>query len=234
MSVPGITYLFVWHAEPGACDQCARLNGRVFADQDIFQDTLWDQFEGDIWDFNIDFPLTHGSTGAHCRCTLETRIEVDYEKLQEIKDTNEMTQLLAYDIEEATGETITVPEKNKIEEFTEVGQIAELRTNIQQLKTEIDSMNISYHKLREAETVLSRTITLIERSNGGNPDIEKYTRTASDLLTTLRAAQMTINTINASSGPIGWVLAGLGVVSTMYLTHQSASDIVNDYLRGTT
>lgn len=225
MSVPGITYLFVWHSEPGACDQCARLNGRVFADQDIFQDTLWDQFEGDIWDFNIDFPLTHGGTGAHCRCTLETRIQVDYEKLQEIKDTAEMTRLLAYDIEQATGQNITVPQTGTIEEFTDVGQITELRTNIQQLKTEINSMNMSYHQLREVETIINRTLNLIsEASNDKN--VKNFTREISELITILRELQMVYRLTQAASGPLGWALLGITTVATIATAQTTATDIM--------
>jgi len=228
MSVPGITYLFVWHAEPGACDQCARLNGRVFADQDIFQDTLWDQFEGDIWDFNIDFPLTHGSTGAHCRCTLETRIEVDYDKLQEIRDATEMTRLLAYDVEAATGQSIEVPERGQIEEFTDVGQISELRSNIQQLKTEINGMSMSYHQPREVETLLNRTLTLIAEASG-DKDVKKFTREIQEAITILRQLQMVYRLTQVASGPLGWALLGVTTVATIATAQTMATDI----MRGT-
>jgi hypothetical protein len=227
MSVPGITYLHVWHSEPGACEQCARLNGRVFADQDIFKDTLWDPIEGDIWDFNIDFSLTHGGSGSFCRCSLETRIIVDYDKLQEIKDTVEMTQLLAYDVEAATGISVEVPKQGQIEELN-VGQIAELRTNIQQLKTEINGMSMSYHQLREVETLLNRTLSLIGEASG-DKNVKKFTREIQEAITILRQLQMVYRLTQVASGPLGWALLGVTTIATIATAQTAASDI----MRGT-
>jgi hypothetical protein len=79
-----ISYSFMWHALQDACPECRQLNGRIFEGQNIYQNTLWDPIWGDIWDMNIDMPLTHGGTGAHCRCQLEVQCHFDWEKLEEL------------------------------------------------------------------------------------------------------------------------------------------------------
>jgi hypothetical protein len=86
-----ITYTFMWHALMDACPECRQLNGRVFEGQNIWQNTLWDPFWGDIWDLNIDMPLTHGGTGAHCRCQLEVQAHFDWAKIEEL---NKLQQVL--------------------------------------------------------------------------------------------------------------------------------------------
>jgi hypothetical protein len=78
-----VTFTFMWHALNDACPECANLNGRIFEGQNIYQDTLWDPIWGDVWDMNIDMPLTHGGTGAHCRCQLEVQAHFDWAKLEE-------------------------------------------------------------------------------------------------------------------------------------------------------
>ena len=73
----------MWHALGDACPECANLSGRIFEGQNIWQDTLWDPIWGDIWDMNIDMPLTHGGTGAHCRCQLEVQAHFNWAMLEQ-------------------------------------------------------------------------------------------------------------------------------------------------------
>ena len=65
-----ISYIFAWHSLGDACPKCQRLNGREWRDQDLFQNTLWDSFEGNIWNLDADHTLAH----PNCRCQLEVRV----------------------------------------------------------------------------------------------------------------------------------------------------------------
>jgi hypothetical protein len=219
----GITYEFTWHSEPGACEQCSRLNGRTFTGQDIFQHTLWDVFEGDIWDLDIDFPLTHGGTGSFCRCKLETKVLIDWSKITEIRETAGSISLLDDTTSQLTGNSVNSNfESGQISEVTDVSQIQELRQAVSNLKTEINGMSMSYHQLREMETLLHRVLYMIEQSSGGDPNIQKYCEEISRLLTLIRMTQMAIMALEAASGPIGWALAASGVAMTIYTAYETA------------
>ena len=92
-----VKYTFVWHALTDACQQCRQLNGKRWTDQDLYQDTLYDVFYGDIWDLNINMPLTHGGSGVHCRCTLEVQAVFDWAKIREF---NRLHAVLNMEIED--------------------------------------------------------------------------------------------------------------------------------------
>jgi len=72
-----IRYVFTWHALSDCCPKCRHLNGKEYRDQDLFQNTLWDVFWGDIWDLDADHTLVH----PNCRCQLELRVDVNLNKL---------------------------------------------------------------------------------------------------------------------------------------------------------
>lgn len=74
-----ISYVFTWHALSDACPKCQRLNGREYRDQDLFQDVLWDPWEGDIFDLNRGVPLTH----PNCRCTVTVEVKINLEEIPE-------------------------------------------------------------------------------------------------------------------------------------------------------
>ena len=86
--------IFMWHSMGDACHQCASLNGRIYEDQDIFQETLWDPWWGDILDLNTGQKLTHGGTGINCRCTCEVRIVYDVTELEPVMELKDILEML--------------------------------------------------------------------------------------------------------------------------------------------
>lgn len=66
-----VRYIFKWNALTDACPKCRRLNQREWWDQDLFQNLLWDPYEGDIWDLDANMTLAH----PNCRCQLAVRVE---------------------------------------------------------------------------------------------------------------------------------------------------------------
>lgn len=85
---------FMWHSMGDACVQCAGLNGKIYEDQDIFNETLWDPFWGDILDLTTGQKLTHGHTGINCRCTCEVRIVYDITEIEPVMDLQSILEAL--------------------------------------------------------------------------------------------------------------------------------------------
>lgn len=77
-----ISYVFTWQGiiDNHTCAKCKRLIGRQYRDQDLFQDVLWDSFEGDIFDLNRGVSLAHGGGSHFCRCTVTVDVIVDVKK----------------------------------------------------------------------------------------------------------------------------------------------------------
>jgi len=221
----GITYTFTWRAQGDACPECANLNGRSWTGQDIFQGTLYDAFWGDIWNLDDDRSMTHGGSGSQCRCKIDVTVHFDWNKIAEVHDLNELTNLLSSESTEVSGASASKLLKLSLEEATDVGQIEEIRSSIKNVKSEISGLSMNYHQLREMETLLNRTLNLIEQSSG-DPNIKKYAQEVSHLITILRMAQMTIHSFEVASGPIGWALALTGFAMTMYNIEATADDII--------
>ncbi len=77
-----------------ACPECASLNGKIYENQDIFEEFLWDPFWGNILDLTTGRKLTHGNTGINCRCTCEVRVEFDVEALEPVVSLKEMLEFM--------------------------------------------------------------------------------------------------------------------------------------------
>jgi hypothetical protein len=94
---PGVHYIFTWHSLDTACRQCQSLNGYQWTDADIYQNTLWSPFYGDVWSLDLGLPLTHGGTGINCRCWVDVQTIIN---LAEITTLQELGILLETDINE--------------------------------------------------------------------------------------------------------------------------------------
>jgi hypothetical protein len=82
-------------------------------------------------------------------------------------------------------------------------------------------------ELRQLETLLFRIMSLLGRLGlppGADAAIAKIQR----LIMIVRLAHTSLIALEAASGPIGWALAGVGIVSTAV----SAGDYVYDSLQG--
>lgn len=88
------SYVFRWIGvnDRRTCPKCRRLIGRTWRDQDLFQNILWDPFEGDIFDLDRGVSLAHGRGPHRCRCGVIVDVYFDitktklYHTIQKIKD----------------------------------------------------------------------------------------------------------------------------------------------------
>jgi len=87
-----ISYVFRWIGivDNRTCAKCKRLIGREYHDQDLFQNVLWDPFEGDIFDLDRGISLAHGGGPYFCRCTVVVDIQVDFSKISEFQKVIEL------------------------------------------------------------------------------------------------------------------------------------------------
>ena len=85
---------FFWVSLGDACPECSSLNGRVWHDQDIFQEVLWDPIWGNILDLTTGQKLTHGNTGINCRCTCAAQVEYDISNMKPIVELGDVLELL--------------------------------------------------------------------------------------------------------------------------------------------
>jgi len=81
-----ISYVFRWIGiiDSRTCAKCRRLIGREYRDQDLFQNVLWDPFEGDIFDLDRGISLAHGGGPHFCRCTVTVDVIFDITTLQNV------------------------------------------------------------------------------------------------------------------------------------------------------
>jgi hypothetical protein len=184
---------------------CAGLNGYIWTDYDIYQSVLWHPFYGDVWNLDLDAPLTHGGSGRNCRCWLSIRTFIVWSEIKEISD-------LGLALEVPVGE---------IDECDDVSQIEALRSKISELRTEISGVNIEYTQIREMETGLHRTLLLLNRVVG-DKIVKEAIRTLSHLISVLRVGMFTLHAFQAAAGPVGWFFAITGVAMTISIAAASA------------
>lgn len=91
--------------------------------------------------------------------------------------------------------------------------VTEARSQLQDLKAELQSLKMDYPTLREVEMLLNRTLTILERSTGSK-EIAHAINSIQRLITIIRMAQITIHTFQMATGPIGWALALSGIFMT--------------------
>ena len=98
------------------------------------------------------------------------------------------------------------------------------------MKTEIDSLDMSYNQLREFETLLRRTLLLVERSTG-DADLRRGIMVIEHAITTVRMLQFAIMGFESATGPLGIAVALSSLAMTGYMASQTISSY--DALRGT-
>jgi hypothetical protein len=101
---------------------------------------------------------------------------------------------------------------------------------LQKLKTEMENTQVQaevlHIRLDRVNRVLMRTLTFIRRMSGGNDDLEylmsKMQRVIS-VMNTLRIAAMMMY---AGMGPIGWVMMGMGVATSVMMMQEDLDDSI--------
>jgi len=90
------TYVFRWIGiiDSRTCPKCRRLIGREYRDQDLFQNVLWDPFEGDIFDLDQGISLAHGGGPHFCLCTVVVEVQVNLENWQPYQEFQETLRQL--------------------------------------------------------------------------------------------------------------------------------------------
>ncbi len=73
----------------------------------------------------------------------------------------------------------------------------------------------TYSEIRKLELLLYRTLGLVRRL-GLPEDIEQGIVRIQRLITTVRVAHAAFIALHTAAGPIGWALAGVGVVSAAW------------------
>ena len=208
-----VTYTFMWHALFDACPQCRNLDGRTWEDQNIWQDTLWDPIWGDIWDLNINMPLTHGGTGAHCRCQLEVQAHFDWDKLRE---TNQLNQVLNTQLQTPPD---TVINENEPGEETDFSTVPEMRQEISGLTQQVNTLEESSGKaslsLRQEIHTLNEIMLATEILTGDKNLSAIVTKVHQFIMVLLRARMLLFAIQEAEAGvlgPLGWLYAGANAI----------------------
>lgn len=180
-----VSYEFTWHTfsmEP--CERCRELDGQTWT-QSKLEGLLISPITGEeIWDLDADVSLMH----PNCYCYLEVNPWIDLEKTPLWQD----TQLL----------------------FMEAGQ--EVPSNIEETKASLHDLDlaydITYKEIRQLESILFRTISMMKRFGIGE-GAERAIMQIMRLISALRMLQRSIWLIEAGSGPLGLALAGIGFVA---------------------
>jgi len=205
---PAIKYILTWHALTDACPKCQHLNGQEYQDQDIFQETLWDPIWGNIWDFITDHTLAH----PNCRCQLEVRVLIDWSQSPEIQ---QLAQILP-----------TVELTSEWLEVDNVTQIIEFRQAISDLKTELNSLTMSYRQVHEVELSLNRIFGWLQEA-AGTKDVARVYSLLQKVVGEARMLHLLIIQIQTVSGPVGWLLLGTTAIATAITAGSIMQEIGN-------
>lgn len=105
-------------------------------------------------------------------------------------------------------------------QISKAGDLQLLKQQIKEVKQEVAGLSMSYHELREVETILQRTLTLLAMATG-NKDVAKAIEVFQKAITTIRALQLTIHAFQVASGPLGWILAGTSAAMFAFNAYDS-------------
>lgn len=189
-----VTYVFKWvtsKVEPEkTCERCRNLNGKEWHGQDLFQDEIWDEMHGGIWDLNANHSILH----PHCRCKLEVTVEVHLEKVEVIEFTvgGQPTGLLT-----KLGATLRFPLLSV--------DIDRLRQQVANLKTEFSELKPS---VLEANRLLTMYVALSRKMGIEGPIIDAVAKFQQVRI----AAEMTYRSVlllYMATGPLG-IAVGFG------------------------
>jgi hypothetical protein len=95
--------------------------------------------------------------------------------------------------------------------------LAEAKMQIEDLKTQVSSVQMSYHELRQVEVSLIRIGFALEKMTGSK-ELNKVISEFNRVIWTIRMTQIAINAFEAASGPVGWLFLaattlGLGAMA---------------------
>lgn len=177
---------FTWVSMESACPKCAGLNGMEWI-QDINNSAINDPLYGAVWDLDADHSLVH----PNCQCVLYVDVQFD---------PNQWTELTEF--------------KRVLEENTdmsvETGNIASIREAIAGFKDELADTNIT---MRQGEMTLIRLVYAFRRV-GLPPDMRQAVTMLLRVIQTVRLLQISVTMLEAASGPVGWLFAGIGLAAT--------------------
>jgi hypothetical protein len=195
MSTAGFHYTFTWRNLFDPCKRCYALRGYTWTDADIYDGVLWHPIWGDVWNLDLDLPLTHGGSGINCKCFLDIQTTVVWNEIKELED---------------LGIIFEIP-INETEEMNDIVQIDTLREKIGDLKGDLLSLDEPIVTAREGTRVLYRFNAVLAHM-GLPPDINAAVRKFQQIVFMARMAQMSLTFMEMST-PYGWVMGGLGAAS---------------------
>ena len=102
--------------------------------------------------------------------------------------------------------------------------IEEAKQQIEALRSEIESLNMGYHELREIETIINRTLTAIEHATGSK-EIAAAINKLQQFISMVRMAQMTWRAFELATGPLGWIMFGTSVLATAVYVSTTAYEV---------
>jgi hypothetical protein len=211
----GFHYLYRWRTrDTNACEQCSRLNGKEWRDQDLFGSVIWDEFEGDVWNLDLGQPLTHGGSGINCRCTIEVSVTVN---LDEIKSLSDLGIILEKPVDEQM-------ESEAIDLST---QIDALRQQVEALNKEASSIETQMPSLRQDVRLINLLMMDLEHLTGSD-SISGASQRLREIMALVIRIQLTINAINAAAASptlFGILYAGANLVATAYMAYNETAGI---------
>ena|SRR5271157_4699873 len=102
-----------------------------------------------------------------------------------------------------------------------MGTIASIREAVQGLKDDVEDANIS---MRQGEMVLMRLGLAMERL-GLPKDVREAITALMRVIQTVRLLQTTLMLLEAAEGPVGWLFAGMSLVTTGLTASSALSDV---------
>jgi hypothetical protein len=109
---------------------------------------------------------------------------------------------------------------------TTLATTREIYELVQQINAELDTVQV---KGQRTDVTLSRVVitatavlSLIKRMSGGNEDVDAFINVLLRLIHTANLLRTAMIAVNAASGPVGWVFAGVGIVASIF----SVTDMV--------
>lgn len=190
-----VSYVFVWHNLSDACEKCKYLGGKEWDNQDLYQNRLWDPIWGDIWDLDSNVSLAH----PNCRCQLEIRTIVDWDKWRALTDFEQAIYM-------STGYT--------------PADIRQLREDVEALKKQIEDLQPTLEKgpeqldtWRQLERVALRYLALARRM-GLPEETEAAIQLLSRILIIMRMLEIS-GAMLFSGTPLGLLMgiAGIGMAT---------------------
>lgn len=91
--------------------------------------------------------------------------------------------------------------------------LEEARAQIEDLKIQVEGINMGYHDLREIEVSIIRIGSALEKMTGSK-EVERAISDLNRLIWTIRSVQIAIHALELAEGPIGWIYFAATLVGT--------------------